>query len=514
MDSSKDQQGSESNPTADQTTTSSRPTLLPAFEPDGILSSSPGFPRPSKRKHVASQSEPAVTSRHYPTPMPTSSTNILPSSPSRLRQTRPGLSRAVSSVSERVPLGDVPSLELPINGEPVLLGRSGNSSTYQLPASRLISRVHVRAWYEAPSGTLCYGRIMAECVGWNGMKIHKHGGKVEIAKGDTFDSTVLNHDILVEIQDTRIMLRWPALARRMAMGPNSEDAWGSDGTPATPTPRPAHLPSSPPVHLRSPVSPSPRARQAATASSTFIDLSFNDNSDLPPVQVYEDHESADEASKAANNGASPERRSLKRSGSSSPLSSVGDISDRDEENDPVVHSFGAFGDNLLPRMASFRAVSPERRREPLQDSVSPSQSGSFGPHASMRASHRKPDHPAMSPVRNHVINQLAFSRLHALPISSIMNNLPASLKSSAGPDAYELSNGDLKHLLDDTPCVGQIVREGKDAAGKQLENEFYYVPEMDGDQGRRDAVENSLGKPGLRAVRKQHKQYFWKKPRH
>ena len=56
--------------------------------------------------------------------------------------------------------------------------------------------------------------------------------------------------------------------------------------------------------------------------------------------------------------------------------------------------------------------------------------------------------------------------------------------------------------MDDIPCVGEIPRSGKDAAGKALENEFYYVPEMDTDIVRRDAVTGSMRGGGLRSTRK------------
>ena len=54
-------------------------------------------------------------------------------------------------------------------------------------------------------------------------------------------------------------------------------------------------------------------------------------------------------------------------------------------------------------------------------------------------------------------------------------------------------------------CVGEVVREGKDAAGKALESEYYYVPDKDTDEKRKEVVANDLMKPGLRACRKQHK---------
>jgi len=94
-----------------------------------------------------------------------------------------------------------------------------------------------------------------------------------------------------------------------------------------------------------------------------------------------------------------------------------------------------------------------------------------------------------------------------------MGNLPLDLKRGQLADTaekgksteLELSNPDLKRLLDGIPCIGEIAREGKDAAGKPLENEFYYVPEMDADSMRRDAVMGGRGGTGLRTVRKSHK---------
>ena len=151
----------------------------------------------------------------------------------------------------------------------------------------------------------------------------------------------------------------------------------------------------------------------------------------------------------------------------------------------------------MSRFESFQSTSPERKRKPLKAMASPARSFS-APTLNL------------SPVKNHVINQLAFSRIHSLPLSTIHSNLPAELRGAmAKPSDNEsqkvLTAGELKTLLDDIPCVGEISREGKDAAGKLLESEFYYVPEMDTDVNRRDTVTQSLGKTSIRAARKQHK---------
>ncbi|KAF2658211.1 hypothetical protein K491DRAFT_702983 [Lophiostoma macrostomum CBS 122681] len=500
-----------------------KPSLLPAFEP---LSSSP-FPRPqsAKRKYAEdSPSYPKQQLKYYPTPVPTSSTGILASSSPQ--NARPGLNRTISTLSERVPLGAMPSVELPADGEVVRMGRSSNSSDYQLSANRLISRVHVQAAYHAPSASNATAFVEIECLGWNGAKIHCRGRVYKLEKGQSWGSEDPEEEIMLDVQDTRVTIVWPVTTSGGKFSWDSEDD-------VSPSRRPVldHLASSPPVVPRSPVSQSP-IRQPNFGLAPVAPSPA-------PVQVFEDADAEEANASCRSKTPTPAditfiRPTLSRSASasdprlqdskSSLLSSFAeDFSDGDEENDPIVHSFGPFGENILPRLASFSTATPTqagagRRRRPLLTYQSPQQRSSS---ESVRFKE--------SPIKNHVINQLAFSRVHSIPLSAVHGNLPAELracavkssnekdKSSNGSGAStpipELSKQDLKKMMDDIPCIGEIPRSGKDAAGKPLENEFYYVPEMDMDQSRRDIVTNGMRGTGLRAVRKQHKQYYWKRPR-
>ncbi|PSN71276.1 hypothetical protein BS50DRAFT_487346 [Corynespora cassiicola Philippines] len=497
-----------------------KPSLLPAFEP---LSSSP-FPRPrsAKRKFADedSPSFPKQQLKYYPTPVPTSSTGILTSSSPQ--RDRPGLGRTVSTLSERVPLGAVPTVTLSADGDILRMGRSSNSSDYQLSSSRLISRVHVQAAYHAPTASYPQGFIEVECLGWNGAKIHCRGRVFDLAKGDTYMSEDPDAEILLDVQETRVMIAWPA-----APAVVSRMSWGSsDDDEATPTRRTAGdvLASSPPIAPRSPASQSP-IRQPVFAPMGTAAAPATESS---AVQVFEDADAHDD--QVSINSPTPEektfiRPSVSRSGSgrnsynakASLLASFGsdDFSDADEENDPVVHSFGPFGDNILGRMDSFSANTPsqsvQRRRSALN-----SQSPKKHSFDSLRFKN--------SPIKNHVINQLAFSRIHSQPLSAIHGNLPSELKACqvdsddkpgrrSSTPIVSLSKSDLKRILDEIPCVGEIPRSGKDAAGKPLENEFYYVPEMDTDMLRRETVTGGMRGTGLRQVRKSHKQYYWKRPR-
>ncbi|KAK4460568.1 protein PLM2 [Cladorrhinum samala] len=509
-------------------------SLLPAFEP---LSSSPGLPRPAKRPATAK----AFQFLQYPTPAPTSSTGILSSSPPRVGA-RPAPQRSQSSLSERAPLSDVRSVELSENGDALLMGRSSNSSHYQLSANRLISRVHVQARYIAASDPLEPNRIEIICSGWNGLKLHCQGQTWELAKGDSFTSETEGAEIMVDVQDARVFVQWPQREKeRDTLGHLSDSSWDE-----SPRPRRGRTTGSSELHgsplrrstrLSSPESPTPANVDSSSRAS--LDDLLPGNEDVEAVQIYED-DSADEqelpklsAGKSADGSSMTQATQSFSSDLSDPQSDgEPEHNDPNEENDPILHSFGPYGANLSGRLASFSAASSRMSntksrssaisRAPLAEvseeplSSSPNDKGSNDKGSSTPSSPSKPA-PTLaeitglgaeqtSNITNHAVNQLAFSRLSSTPLSTIMNNLPAAEKKG-------LSKDSLRVIIEGTSCVGIIRRQGKDAAGKPLESEYYYIPELDTDEHRRLAVTESLRKPSLRACRKQHKQYFWKRPK-
>jgi hypothetical protein len=493
-----------------------RPSLLPAFEP---LSSSPGLPRPTKRKF----DDLVEARKYYPTPIPTSSTGILCSS-SPARQTRPGLQRTISTLSERAPLCNVPTLHIPYNGEPVLMGRSSNSSDYQLPGNRHVSRVHVRASYTTPDSSCPAGKVEVECLGWNGATVHCRGQVVDLAKGECFTSDKPQAQIMVDVQSTRVMLTWPKEALEPASS-HSKSSWLESPLKRRRSDDAVELASSPPAMLPSrqytPASPTPN-----NASNSF-DATFHEDISKSPVRVYEDQSSDEDAAHEYDTPVpmdDPDQTIVSMTSEATPKASRSqsaeneELSEHDEENDPIVHSFGPFGDNLLSKFESFKPASPERARKPLGAATkSPVKTiPNFTPPAPKQAPAPQMD---LGPVTNHVINQLAYSRIHSIPLSTIHSNLPADMrgaksKKASEPDQQILSTSMLKTIIDGILCVGEIQRKGKDAAGKLLESEFYYMPEKDTDDMRRDTVTQSLGKTSMRAARKQHKVCFILTPGH
>lgn len=536
------------------------PTLLPPFEP---LSSSPGLPRLVKK----ARGNAAVPSFHnartkYPTPVPTSSTGIMSSSPPQRAGPRPTLQRALST-SERAPLGVVPSAELKENGETLLMGRSSNSSHYQLSANRLISRVHVKARYVPAGEALEPNRVEIVCCGWNGLKLHCQGRTWELGKGDTFTSDTENTEIMLDVQDARVRIQWPKKERSDVLGGLSDSSWddsprskpvtmsrrGAPGTPGAPGASP--LQSSPlrGARIASPVSPTPvgipasgASLQALLAQQLGSDAEDDDDAG-PAIQIYEDA-SADELELPGQTTiiADMSFATEVMDSFSSELSEIhpddegkdqhdqnddGDYPD--EENDPIIHSFGPFGANLSSRLASITTCSPRIERPrlsriPSEGSITSQTADMSSPRAgkpdeydvgrrcsvdgvglgiAVNENASRPEPPVISSnvnidtVRNHLINQLAFSRLASSPLSTIMSNLPAE-------ERRDLTRDGLRYIIDGTKCVGVILRQGKDAAGQALESEYYYVADFDEDLSRK-AVVDGLRKPSLRNCRKQHK---------
>ncbi|CAL3965231.1 unnamed protein product [Diplocarpon coronariae] len=487
------------------------PSLLPAFEPGSMFSSSsPGFPRPSKRQARSPPSKREHAYSKYPTPIPSSSTGILSSSPPQF-SSRPSLLRTQSVVSERVPLSAVPSITLPENGEVMRMGRSSNSSDYQLSANRLISRVHVEARFIAASVPLEPNKVEIKCKGWNGVKLHCQGRTWELAKNDTFTSETEFVEIMLDVQDARVLIAWPGRDRNTSVGALSDSPWDDEKSPraraSAVNARGQSIASSPlrrTQRLESPVSPTP-ARPAISSATNLANL-FSDSVEPSVVRVFEDAPSPGQRPEIVEGesfvSTQPATPFPLQGQSSDDLSGPED--DPDEENDPVVHSFGPHGADISARMASVTAVgSPEIPRG----------RGASSPKA--RSSSASTNEAEALPVINHVVNQLAFSRLSSTPLSVILNNLPADLKgaSSTHLENRGLTKNELHKMLSATACVGEIHREGKDAAGKALESEYYYIPDEDSDEQRRAAVVDGLRKPSLRNCRKQHKQYYWKKPK-
>ncbi|KZZ99538.1 Forkhead-associated (FHA) domain protein [Moelleriella libera RCEF 2490] len=529
-------------PAVPSTAASSSPTslagtkrLLPPFEP---LLSSPALPRPSKRQKTSDGYS------KYPTPIPTSDTVLCPSPSER--------AAAARNNSERAPLSAVPTIELPENGDVITMGRSSNSSQVQLSSNRLISRVHLQAQYIPGPTPVDASRVEIVCHGWNGLIVHNQGRSWEIPKDGAYSSEAEGGDLIVDVLDARVMIQWPKRysSSSNSLSRSSEVSW-DDSPPRTQDRGVSLLQSSPlrrTARIRSPESPSPM-RHASTSQAVLDDSSDDSSDEEDGIQIYEDAENEELPNLGASSpgvGAGNTQTTV-----SSELSDLQDEIDPDEENDPIVHSFGPCGANITDRFALISAspqesriepprcfrsvasqealdahrevpipVSSENGRDPTsspdsdatdvqklppEEASSPAVSDdSDATSLSTREDKQAQDAEVVASVINHIVNQLAFSHLRSAPLAFVMDHLPAQYRNG-------LTAARLRDAIEATPCIGKIRRSGKDAAGKELETEYYYDLDNDDDTQRQMVV--AAHRPTIRQCRKQHKQYFWKRPK-
>ncbi|GMM34178.1 Tos4 protein [Saccharomycopsis crataegensis] len=106
-------------------------------------------------------------------------------------------------------------------------------------------------------------------------------------------------------------------------------------------------------------------------------------------------------------------------------------------------------------------------------------------------------------IKKVLINHLAFSRIASTPLTQLRG---------ISKKVEFLGKKTVRLVLSDVKCVGVIYRKGKDAAGKPLDEEYYYDIEKDDDDDRVQLVNSLKGGSSLRSCRKTHKQYYWKRP--
>ncbi|SCU95705.1 LAFA_0G01750g1_1 [Lachancea sp. 'fantastica'] len=182
-------------------------------------------------------------------------------------------------------------------------------------------------------------------------------------------------------------------------------------------------------------------------------------------------------------------------------------------------------------------VTPELHQTPQKQKDSSRNSQETTPHNEAHKNLRRRKYTSPSPKKNHkrknkpqqptfssesVILQMESRGVATLDLQHVLANhlafsnvqqVPFSQLQDVNSTISKLKPFELRALLKAEKCIGVIYREGKDAAGKPLDEEYYYDLENDSDNNRRQLVSSLKGgRTGLRNCRKVHKQYFWKKP--
>jgi len=119
-------------------------------------------------------------------------------------------------------------------------------------------------------------------------------------------------------------------------------------------------------------------------------------------------------------------------------------------------------------------------------------------------------------VRGLVIETMATSRASSLPASSIfklvMSSQPSLKSQRPEQDWLRIFERVLRDGAADrgSGVFGKVESSGKDASGRPLEAQWFYVPERDEDQERAALIRSMMPRPGKRTETMKYKQYYWR----
>lgn len=406
--------------------------------------------------------------------------------------------------------------------------------------------MHVKAQYLT---TTSQPKIEIHCIGWNGVKIHCQGHAWELIKGDVFTSETEDAEIMLDIQDSRVVLAWPTRTRRARSNSTSTIStptrtrvsrspsvgWADDNDenldPRGNNGRPGRRLFNVSTEKRN---RSPPRRGLGNSSMFHSDPQMTDTF----LEIYEDEPVADFDDEDPDVLVSLEKEEISEAAMKMILAPGDDTDDdeelnqllledeeneddedgdedegedegegeeKDEENeengkndtDTLALALSLALEPTLPPMAIFSTAEPLCTPRAYLTSCAACSTSVFSPP--IHPSHSTSISPNKDTTfRNHIVNQLAFSRLSSTPLSVLFSNIPSFLGAS-------ITKERLIQTLGSIDCIGEIKRQGKDAAGKYLQSEYYYIPDNDTDVGRRTAVVEGMGRVGLRSCRKSHK---------
>ena len=331
-----------------------------------------------------------------------------------------------------------------------------------------------------------------------------------------FTSETEHAEIMLDVQDSRVVLAWPGRQSHSASAPalgsptgrvsrSPSIGWVDDNDenvdPCGPDARNSIRRCGATLGEkcnRSPVSPLHRRGGGNSSSMLLAESQMTDTF----LEIYEDEPVPDFKEGSQSALEPPEKEEIAQAMKSLLGESEGEDEYDDQDGDSFEDNTNAIAQSFreeelsLPPMVTFSTAEPLGVPDTPPTSCVARGSSAFSSPMRRRSASVSPT--KANTLQNHITNQLAFSRLSSTPVSALLSNLPSSLAPLVNKER-------LVQVLDNLHCIGEIKRSGKDAAGKVLESEYYYIPDRDTDLGRRDAVVQGMGRVGLRACRRTHK---------
>lgn len=521
---------SSSSPRAKETTCTVTPeynglngsgSLLPAFEPMcakdeplKIHEDPPSSPiAPLSRVHPS-------MNVFYPTPAPSSSLGNTFSSPGPYYPPNSAHDKPAPGAFEvrrfdiRSPLSTVTLVRVPKSGRSITIGRSSKRCDVTVDKSnRKVSRAHLRVRYDQQADL-----VVIDCLGDNGIIVHVPEYKEPLIPSG--EQAVISQTEYPVIKKQTILIEYvPGISvdvvgeralLELAETPLSEDT--EDEQPRRVDAfnelkqESAEVSNEPPLSketariVEEPVSAVEESRPALdeVTNNTMTGVAMERSDTVSPSLKEKNisHQRTQSLPVAESPG--------------SPKLKVANPVEKESTTADKQPAGGSIEQSAKPTPVKKRKLDmvSEDRKENIQHPVK-QKSRLSAPHPEQPLRSETPEqdaamtHEDISQIKHLATNQLAFSRLSSTPLSIIQKT---------NPILGNVSKHQLREALEQVACLGVIHRQGTDASGIPLEEEYYYIPEQDDDVHRRAMVEQSRGHGGLRACRKTHKQYYWKKP--
>ena len=375
------------------------------------------------------------------TPLPSSSTDYLPSSPT--------LNQAAQFIAR-----------VDIDGSWLSIGRSSLLSDLVLPSSnKLISRVHAKIRYSSNDDA-----FEVSCPGFNGLRLSIAGQSMSLCRESSVMITLDSlHDLEIDIMGARIV----AVV--------SKQVDGATLLPSSPV-----LSQGTEIHALSPL-PSPLG--VLTPGSTPV----KDTDVLKPRKLnFGEFERI------------VKKRKLLPGKENIPPGHNAEIK---QSTESMQHSLMPFTSSPTPCPAQITG-SESTQESTHTDPVIPERTDTEPAYQDSTAVSTEP-----GPVSNTdqidpefidmILTSLASSTISPSPLSHLSPFFPSSSSPS-----------EIESFLRSIPCISEVSRVGKDAAGQALRSTWFYEPTLDADRVRRMRL-GALMKP-VRKTRKQHVQYYWK----
>lgn len=434
-----------------------------------------------------------------PTPLPTSEANAHdasppPSSPQKESRALESSLNVSSKTSDRPANKQMLLVRVPAHGPAVTVGRSSKSSDFAVRASnRLASRKHARLSVNSDENLL-----MVECLGWNGLSISVPTSTDASIESDEYQVSrgqILNIEcipgITMNVHGDKAYIE--IFDDNHASEATEDESW-SHINPAEAFPTSEEV--QPPLakRIRSHPSEVVMSKRASPIPEEKIET-------VPKHETLEAEHLIQGDLK--NNGASEDPKVDAESGNSAESSRAEDTAEM------FLHTKLEMADNAtaqFPKKNSSFSGNDMDNQENVSISWSNSRVSSVEPSSENQGrKSRRTAEPISDQLKlemgNVIVNNVAFSRQSAVPFGSIRR---------ANPQFQNYSKSQLQEFIRSLDCIGVIEGGVEDTTGRKAEDEYYYIPQKDKSEERRNAVQNCKGHRSLRNCRKTPKQYFYR----